>query len=289
MKKTIFTAVAAVMISVSAQAADIEAVFHYPAGGGLDSSTAGLWTTIEKTSDYRVKKIYYKSCAEAINHVKTTPNSLLISSSAELNLQGSTSRCPDAPSAGIKLESMVISASLYLCTAPGKPKLTVKDLTGDQTYKVAGITSKANTGAVEAFLKAIGSKSRVIPYGSAAELRAAASSGDVDYVFGGNVIPELVAAGSQCLAASSADNLLNLPSLATYSKSGFPEFRITSVLYTVNSNPDVSAVIERAMKTEEFQKFVSSRDGVHLGLGSGRTVKQQQELLINDYITVDRF
>lgn len=289
MKKTIFATISAAMITFAAQASEIEAVFHYPAGGGVDSATAGVWTAIENTSDYRVKKIYYKSCAEAVNHVKTRPNSLLATVSVVLNLQGSTSVCPDAPSAGIKLQSLVSSSSVYLCTAPNTPQLTVEDLTGTRSYKIAALTSKVGTGAITAFLKAIGSNSRVIPYANAVELRAAAISGDVDYVFAGNGIPELVTVGSRCLAASSTDNLRNVPSLGEFTESGFPEFRISSVLFTVHSNPDISDAIERAMKSEAFQQFVSSREGIHLGLGSEHTVEQQTEILINDYNTVDNF
>ena len=289
MKKPIFAILAALPFVAAAQTKTIEAVFHYPAGGGVDSSTAALWTAIEQTSDYRIKKVYYKSCAEAVDHVKKNPNSLLASESAALNLQGSTNRCPDAPAAGIKLESLVISASAYLCTAPGKPKLNIEDLRSNHVYKIAAIKHKGGSGAAEAFIKDLGSKSRVIPYANAVEFRAAATSGDVDYVFGINGIPELVAAGSQCLAASTKDNLRKLPTLRSFTKSGFPEFYFTTAIFTVHPNPELSAAIKRAMKTDSFQKDVAARQGVHLGLGSDRTVAQQEKLLINDYQSIDNF
>ena len=286
LKLTLIALAATALMSTSAVAADeIQAVFHYPAGGGVDSSTAALWTAIEKTSDARVKKIYYKSCAEAMDHVAKTPNSLLVTESGAVNLDGATTRCPDARKAGMQLVSLVTSSSGYLCTAPGKTNLTVQDLLGNRSLKVGAGKHPTTSGVAEAFLKDIGSKSRVIPYANVAELRASAAAGDVDMVYGVNGIAELVAAGSKCLAASSSDNPRKLPALSTFTKSPFPSFYLSTAVFTVHPNDKITSTIQRAMRSVEFQQDIDRRQVIHLGLGTTNTVKQQEQIYRNDYQT----
>lgn len=288
--KKIILAVAFAATSAAAVAQNIEAVFHFPAGGGHDNATAALWTAVEKTGT-PVKKVYYKSCAEAIDHVKKTPNSFLVSDSGSINLEGATSRCPDAAKNNIKLASLVTSAGVYLCVPKSNINLTVEDLKGDKTYKVGSVKYSTASGALEVFLKNINSKSRVIPYTTMPELRAAVSSKDVDFMFASNGVPELLADGGKCLAASSSKNTtLKLPSLASFTKDGkFPEYLQTTAIFTAHPNPALSKIIKQAMETKEFQESVAKRQGIHLGLGSSNSLADQQKIFANDYTAADVF
>lgn len=279
---------ASVVISTSAAAADIEAVFHYPAGAGHDTATAALWTAVEN-SGVKVKKVYYKSCAEAIDYVKRTPNSLFISDNGSFKFDQATNLCPAADANNIKFVSLVLNSGAYLCTAPKQPNLTMKDLTTDRVYKIAAVKHISSSNAVEAFLKSINSKSRVIPYANNAEFRAAVISGDVDFAFGINGIPELVAAGGKCLAGTTTPNLRNLPPLSNFSNNQFPEFSYTLALFTAHPNPEFTKILQQAMKTPEFQKNVADRQGIHMGLGTSTPVDQQKQNYINNSQAMERF
>jgi hypothetical protein len=291
MKRILLLLLASAMVfsASSAQPLELEAVFHYPPGAGTDTATSSFWAAMDKTNKVKVKKVYYKSCAEAIEHVVKNPNSLLASFNTAINLEGETSICPSAPKNNITVVTTIISSSAYLCTAPGRPELTLDDLKSNKVYRVAAVTSKATSGATQVFLKAINSPSKVIPYANSAEFRAGAASGDVDFVFGANGIPELVTAGSKCLAASSVNNLKKLPSLALITDGVIPEYLFTMAVYTAHPNTTLNEIIAIAVKDPAFIENVANRQGIHLGVGSGNTIAQQKELLIKDYNAVDNF
>ena len=276
-------------ISFSSSAAEIEAVYHFPAGSGLDNISTPLWKAVESTSDTKVKKVFYKSCAEAFEHLRNNPNSILVGDSGSIDLDGSTSRCPDAPKNNIQLVSQVISLSAYFCTAPDKPQLTLEDFKSKKAYKVGAVAHPSASGAANAFIKHFDNKSRVIPYTSAAELRTGALSGDVDYVFGINGILELTKSGSKCLSASSRYNAADLPTMAKVTNSDYPEYMLTTALFTSHPNPEINKIIQRAMQTLEFKNSIKERSGVHLGLGSSTPLNEQVKLFKNDFKTVNNF
>jgi tripartite-type tricarboxylate transporter receptor subunit TctC len=281
MSKWALSIMTSLFLSIGANATEIEAVFHNPAGGGVDSSSSAMWAAMERTGKVKVKKIYYKSCAEAVNHIVNNPNSVMATVDGVVDFQGQTKVCPSFPDNNIKLVSIVFSASAYLCTSPSKTNLTMKDLLSDKVYKVANgmVSVKSSSSLIQQFLDATGSKSKVIPYANAVEFRAAVISGDVDYAIIINGVPELINAGSVCIASSADDNQRNLPSLRSFVKQPFPEFYGNTIMVSAHPNSKISEAIELASKDPEFIKAVSTRQGVYLGLGSEKSLQQQQDFI----------
>jgi hypothetical protein len=189
-------------------------------------------------------------------------------------LPDTAGRCPaqkDYPT--LKLVSNLGSGTYYLCTSPKKTNITLKDLTGAQTYNVAMAASPAT---VPPWTNLVNNSSpklnvRTIPYEALNSARAAVIAGtDVDLIFVANGVESVVNAGGKCIAASTAKNFYNLPFLGQFAPGKFNNMYVTIDLWALGTpSKETVSTLTSVFRSDVMKEFIANRPSfTHLGLGT---------------------
>lgn len=266
-----FTAVTFAVASAAAVADTYHFNYYYPPGGGTE-----VWSTpvVEglRSKGYTVKQEFFKSCHEALARAKTQENAFVVMGGGDI-LQDTAALCPaqkDYPT--FKLVTNLASTTHYLCTSPSKTNITLADLTGSQTYKVA---TAAGPATLPQWTNLVTNSSpklniRTIPYEAQVAARAAVLAGtDVDLIYAANGIENVVNAGGKCIAASTAKNHYGLPFLGQFAPGKYNNHYVAIDLWSMGTvSKDTVAALTDVLKSTAFKEFLAKRPSTtHLGLG----------------------
>lgn len=266
-----FTAITFAVASAAAAADTYHFNYYYPPGGGTE-----LWSTpvIDglRNKGHTVKQEFFKSCHDALTRPKTQENAFVVMGGGDIS-QDTTGKCPaqkDYPA--FKLVTNLASTTHYLCTAPSKTNITLADLVGPQTYKVA---TAAGPSTLLPWNNLVNNSSpklnvRTIPYEAQVAARAAVLAGtDVDLIFLANGVESIVDAGGKCIAASTAKNHYNLPFLGQFAPGKYNNHYVTIDLWAMGTvSKDTVSALTDVLKSVAFKEFLAKRPSTaHLGLG----------------------
>ena len=272
------------VVASSAMAKEIELALYYKPGGGSDRHSSILAKSLE-TQGVTVKKKFFKTCVEAINHVKSTDNAYLFGIATDLRPEAS-GKCPGLKNySTINLYTTVGDMPTMFCTTPTKSNITIETLQNTKKPILVGnVTGDANWIPFNMFLENSKTKLniKVVPYSGAGDLRRAAYADNVDMVFVAGGSSQLVAKGASCLAASTKANWANAPFLGDFTTlKSFPETGLQTAIYS-NGNgvpADIDNAMKRALSSEQFKKDMSDNKLGHSGLGAGKSTEAQTDEL----------
>ena len=255
----------------TANASTIEFVHYYPAGGGADLQTSALIQELQKLGiDH--KKIFTKSCHDAVKYTKSKPNTVMVSVTGDF-VEADSARCPGRSRVdNAKLFSTVGDVPIMFCASPHNNKMSLDDFSkSGKTYSVGvPVASISNSFLLYARTQKNPVNLTIVPYKGAGDLRTAVLAGNVDFFVAGSAAP-LVNAGAVCHASSAKPNWANVPSfsdLSTYKN--FPDVALTTELWHVNSiDPVIEQAMIKAMSSKSFQEKLAEIKVTHTGVGAG--------------------
>lgn len=263
-----------------AQSVDkVTLVFYYPPGGNTEQAAEPLIEHLTQTG-ISVDKKFTKSCSDALAVLAANDTQhFLVSYGSDLgpNTNGTCESFSSLEGKQLapKYVSPITTSSFYVCTAPSKPQLTIDDLvTGAPTIAVTASRSKASGATGETYFSNLAA--RPIPYATGAELRAAVTSGDVDFVFTSGLAPAFIAQGAKCVAATTKDNALKVPFLGDVVQ---VPTETTISMHLWSNRPltvEVTSMLQDAFNALPFQRYLTDRNGFfeHHGIGTGITVEE---------------
>lgn len=282
MKKLLSALLLCTGISV-AHAKTIELVLYYPPGGGGDQQASLL---IKPLSDHNItaKKVFFKTCTEALEYVKNNRDAHLIGFNSDLR-KSDTGICPSMQRyPELRFYSTIADNTTMFCTSPARNQITYDSLKDPNRPVLVGVlTADANWKPFHLFLKH--SKDplniKVIPFKGAAEVRLAAVSGSIDAFFIGGLAIQMHKEGSKCLAASARKNWADAPFLGDLtSLKDFPETYLQSLIYSNGPiDPAVDAALRRVFVSQDFVSGLKNLSLNHTGLGAGQSTEVQQRNL----------
>ena len=267
----------------------IEFAFYGKPGGGHDRSVAGLVDTIN-ANGISANKNYFGSCGEAMAFLQANPNALMVTDSSTMNTQGVVSKwCPNPGDYNVELATIVSLSPVYLCTAPGKPKLTF-DSIANSNATIGSVVTGTGTHAMQYMVNQLpNTGAKVIPYENSNPMKLAATAGDIDFFFNGSSAIDMIAQGSTCIAASGTPNFLNIPSISEIAGIDYPQFQLAFALMTGHPSEEVNKVLADAFATASFAEFLEGRKTVHYGIGSGASLEDQNKLMLQTHSAVKMF
>jgi tripartite-type tricarboxylate transporter receptor subunit TctC len=268
------------VVATSAMAKDIELALYYKPGGGSDRHSSILAKALE-TQGITVNKKFFKTCVEAMNHVKNNKNAYLFGIATDLRPEAS-GKCPGLNSYNtINLYTTVGDMPTMFCTTPTKGHITMDTLrTSDKPILVGNPTGDANWIPFNMFLENAKEKLniKVIPYSGAGDTRRAAYADNVDMVFVAGGSSQLVAKGASCLAASTKANWADAPFLGDFTTmKNFPETGLQTAIYS-NGNgvpAEIDNAMKRALSSDQFKNDMDDNKLGHSGLGAGKSTEAQ--------------
>ncbi len=272
MKKFLTLVVLAMGINM-AQAATLELVTYYPPGGSADLQGSALAAELQKLG-VNHKKVFVKSCRDAIDYVNNNENSLMLSMTGDF-LSTDSPRCPGRDRLpGISLFSTLADAPIYFCASPHLKDTSLADLgSSGKTYTVAVPVAQVSRAF---YLYERNQKNpikmTIVPYKGAGDVRTAVLAGNVDLFTAGAITPFLKA-GAKCLAASSKSNAANLPSYAELStaKNFVDVTLITEMWHVKPLSTEIETAVKKVLVSESFKSRLSDLQVIHAGIGSGVT------------------
>lgn len=274
---------ALVFVINSAVAEEITILYANPFGGGMDRTTEAI-KEILTASGHTVTRKNFKSYVTALDTIKSSPkNSFLITFNGDLYLDGKTGtmNCPPVDlNLNLVVYSSIIASPFYLTTIPGFNGTSVEKLREiSKTRKVilSTVVSATSSGALELFAKRNLEKYAVLNFASAAEMRAAITSSEVDVVLGSFFTKELVSKGGTTIAVTS--NTYVTPEIKYM---GDPDFLsgYTFMHIKNSSTPAVDKAMLIAMGSPELVKIANGVGGKIHGLVSGISAKETADQLL---------
>lgn len=272
--------------AVVASAATVEIVMPFGPGGGTDFQGSSLEAAVTKLHpNVTVKKTYFNSCAQAMSHAVAASRenpTYLLSDIGDLIVGDKTSgaRCPPLNTVPVAVTPITKLGSipLFLCSTPknagnldavlNKPKILV---------------GYAATTSITAMAKSINNEQwLLVPYQNAAATKTAVDAGDVDMFLGANFALPYIKEGSRCVAISSDNKTMGLPSLSAFLKKSVPNWEVTTVLFQVGDNNSQNNVMLQSARSREFTDALGSRGLTNGSLESGNLVDRitaQERLL----------
>ena len=244
--------------------------YYYPPGGGTDIWSSPVISGLQ-AKGHAVKQEFFKSCHDALSRAQTQHNGFVVMSGGDISQEAG--KCPslkDYPT--FRLVTNLASTTHYLCTSPRKTHVTLIDLTGPQTLKVA---MSAASDTVTPWTNLVNNSSpklnvRTIPYEANSSARAAVIAGtDVDLIFIANGVDSVINAGGKCIASSTVKNYYNLPFLGQFAPDKYTNHYVTTDLWAMGipAKDTLSALID-IFKSGSFKEFLAQRpSSVHLGIG----------------------
>lgn len=271
------------------QVNSIEFAFYGKPGGGHDRSVAGLVDAINKNG-VKANKNYFGSCGEAMAFLQANPNALMVTDSSTMNTKGVVNKwCPNPSDYNVELATIVSLSPVYLCTAPGKPELTF-DAIANGSATIGSVVTGTGTYAMQYMIDQLSNTgAKVIPYENSNPMKLAATAGDIDFFFNGSSAIDMMAQGSKCIAASGTPNFLGIPSVGEIAGIDYPQFQLAFALMTGHPNEEVNKILADAIATEGFEEFLEGRKTVHYGIGSGASLDDQNELMLQTHSAVKMF
>jgi len=265
-----FTAVIFSVASIICSADTFVFYYYYPPGGGTDIWSGPVITGLQ-TKGHSVKQEFLKSCREALEKAANQQNAFVVMTGGDI-LQDA-GKCPaqkDYPT--FKLVTNLSSTTHYLCTSPKKTHITLADLTGTQTYKVAMSAGPATSIPWASLVNNSSPKLniRTILYEGQASARAAVIAGtDVDMIFLANSIEGIIGAGGKCIASSTVKNYYNLPFLGQFAPDKYTDHYVTIDLWAMGTtSKETLSTLTEVLKSSVFKEFLAQRtSSVHLGIG----------------------
>lgn len=268
------------VIATSAMAKEIELALYYKPGGGSDRHSSIVAKSLE-TQGVTVKKKFFKTCVEAMNHVKNSNNAYLFGIATDLRPEAS-GKCPGLNAySSINLYTTVGDMPTMFCTTPTKGHITMDTLrTSDKPILVGNPTGDANWIPFNMFLENAKEKLniKVIPYSGAGDTRRAAYADNVDMVFVAGGSSQLVAKGASCLAASTKANWADAPFLGDFTTmKDFPETGLQTAIYSNGTVPaDIDSAVKAALGSKQFADDMTENKLGHSGLGAGKSTEAQR-------------
>lgn len=265
----------------SVNAKEIELALFVPAGGGADKHSNILASALKK-QDITVKKIFFRTCVEALNYVTARPNAYIIALPNDLQTSSDTGKCPSLQPkyTGIKFYSTIGDMPTMFCTAPNRSDITWKTLQDPSRQILVGtLTADVNLLPLQLFLKnsKVPMNIKIVPYKGASTVRTAAYAGNIDMVYIGGGVPQLIEKGSKCLASSMKSNWLNAPFIGDLTTlKDFPETGIQVSIFSNGTVPkDLDSSMKVAFASPQFLKDLADVKASHSGLGVGRSTEEQ--------------
>ena len=264
-----FTAVIFAVASTICSADTFTFNYYYPPGGGTDVWSGPVITGLQARG-HSVKQDFYKSCHEAMSKAATQTNAFVLMGTMDISQDAG--RCPslkDYPT--FKLVANLSAASYYLCTAPKKTHITLAELTGPDTLKVAMSSGPISVVPFGNLLSNSSPKLnlRIIPYEGLASARAALIAGtDVDLIWLANGVESIVSAGGKCLASSTAKNHYNLPFMGKFAPGKFQDFYATIDMWALGTpSKEHLALLAEVLQSGTFKDFLAQRpSSINLGV-----------------------
>tara|TARA_R110000823_G_scaffold196825_1_gene328104 strand:+ start:202 stop:1092 length:891 start_codon:yes stop_codon:yes gene_type:complete len=278
-KALIMTALFMLNISTMAHSKEIDLALYYKPGGGSDRHSSIIAKSLE-TQGVTVNKKFFKTCVEALNHVKNNNNAYLFGIATDLRPEAS-GKCPGLDSySGVKLYSTVGDMPTMFCTIPKKNNINWNTLqNSNEPILVGNVTADANWLPFQLFLK--NSKTplniKVIPYKGAGEVKRAAAAGNIDMMFIAGISAQMVQQGAKCLASSSKTNWADAPFIGDFTKlTDFPETGLQTAIYSNGTVPaDIDKAMKAALSSEQFAGDMAENKLGHSGLGAGKNSDTQ--------------
>jgi len=265
------------------QAKNIELVLYYPPGGGGDQQATLLIEPLAYQG-IRAKKVFFKTCTEALNYVKNNQDAYLVGFNSDLGKTHS-GICPSLEQyPELTFYSTIADNTTMFCTSPNKSNITFESLTDpNRTTLVGLITGNINWHVFDLFLKnsQVPLNIKIIPFKGTSEIRLAAVSGNIDAFYIGGLAIQMHREGSQCLAASARTNWADAPFLGDFTTlSDFPETYLQSLIYSNGPiDAEIDAALQEVFKSDDFLNGLKNLSLNHSGLGIGRSSEiQKQEL-----------
>jgi len=268
------------IFATSAISKEIELALYYKPGGGSDRHSSIVAKSLE-TQGITVKKKFFKTCVEAMNHVKNSNNAYLFGIATDLRPEAS-GKCPGLNSySSINLYTTVGDMPTMFCTTPTKGHITMDTLrTSEKPILVGNPTGDANWIPFNMFLENAKDKLniKVIPYSGAGDTRRAAYADNVDMVFVAGGSSQLVAKGASCLAASTKANWADAPFLGDFTTmKDFPETGLQTAIYSNGTVPDdIDSAVKAALGSKQFAGDMAENKLGHSGLGAGKSTEAQR-------------
>ena len=278
-KALIMTALFMLNISTMAHSKEIDLALYYKPGGGSDRHSSIIAKSLE-TQGVTVNKKFFKTCVEALNHVKNNNNAYLFGIATDLRPEAS-GKCPGLDSySGVKLYSTVGDMPTMFCTIPKKNNINWNTLqNSNEPILVGNVTADANWLPFQLFLK--NSKTplniKVIPYKGAGEVKRAAAAGNIDMMFIAGISAQMVQQGAKCLASSSKTNWADAPFIGDFTNlTDFPETGLQTAIYSNGTVPvDIDKAMKAALSSEQFAGDMAENKLGHSGLGAGKNSDTQ--------------
>jgi hypothetical protein len=276
-KSLIIAALVMLNISTMAHSKEIELALYHAPGGGSDRHSSIMAKSLE-TQGVTVNKKFFKTCVEALNHVKNSNNAYLFGIATDIQPEAS-GQCPGLDSySGVKLYSTVGDMPTMFCTTPTTNNINWNTLQTSNKTIFVGITV-TNSTIFELFLK--NSKTplniKAVPYKGAGGVKQAALAGNIDMMFMGGESAQMVQQGAKCLASSAKTNWADAPFIGDFTNlTDFPETRLQTAMYSNGTVPvDIDKAMKAALSSEQFAADMAENKLGHSGLGAGKNSDTQ--------------
>ncbi len=241
----------------------IEFVIPFMPGGGTDFQATSLESAVLATNpDIKIKKKYFNSCSAALSYaqqVSASTPTYFFADVGDLILGDSNkgARCPpvNTLTAPISPLTKLGSVPLFLCATP-KHSHNLPKLLQQHKIKVGYAT---NSAIVAVAKKLNNSQYLVVPYQSSNELKTAIGSGDIEMFLGANTAIEYINQGAKCIAISSAEKIMGLPSLTQFFKKPIPEWNVTTVLFQIGNRSDITSQVKKATMNKLFTDALATK------------------------------
>lgn len=266
-------------VVVNAAPKIIQFVYYMPPGGGTDVQSNLLIPELSRQG-VTVKKVFLKSCTEAINYTLSQSDAFLLSVGGDIRTNDHQGCKGRASNPELKFYSMLGSTPCYICATRKQSHLTLKDIETAKAPLLLGVQTRGPTKiVVERFLQTAKTplNIKLVPYVGGGDLNLAVQSNNVDLFYGCTYAAEQIEQGAVCYIASAKDNWAKLPHMSEFSQDpNFPNTAITTdVWYNKNIDVAVDTALKKAMASREFLDGLAARKSAHFGLGRGISTEVQ--------------
>lgn len=194
-----------------------------------------------------------KDCEDALRVFNATKNAVLIyNSSLDFAARNKNMNCTLQ---GVNVQQIIFTGHTYMdiCRKPG----STADLNSNKT--TLGMASMYAVARHEKNFNTAGANIKLVPYGGSQEIVTAVRAGDIDLGWIGSGMAKKQGSNLDCLYTTdpSAPNFLGKKL-----KLAIPDFKISYVLYTNTTDPNVLKKLRAAANNKEFSEFLESSDTV---------------------------